>query len=242
MRIGDRAAGRDARRADRAARREDVPDVFAPAQDEPSEEQPIEEHAREDITSTLTMADLYAGQGLIDEARHIYENILLRDPDNEAVRAKLAALDATAADAIRRSQAGAWLAKVGAARGGPCLERCWPESGIASKGRWRSASSASTASPSRPSTTATGPARRPRRGVRRLRQIDPPANTELNTGEVLQFSLVTEKLHHLSLRRHLRVLHPARAAARRQLRPRAIRAVQGEASASRRVDLRGMTI
>ncbi len=39
------------------------------------------------------MADLYARQGLIDDARHIYENILARDPDNHAVTAKLAMLD-----------------------------------------------------------------------------------------------------------------------------------------------------
>jgi len=38
------------------------------------------------------MADLYARQGLINDARHIYENILHRDPSNEDVRAKLNAL------------------------------------------------------------------------------------------------------------------------------------------------------
>ena len=48
-------------------------DIFAPA--EP--------------TNTLTMAELYERQGLHDEARHIYENILQRDPENAAVRAKL---------------------------------------------------------------------------------------------------------------------------------------------------------
>jgi hypothetical protein len=40
------------------------------------------------------MADLYANQGLIDEARDIYEDVLARDPDNAVVRAKLEALDA----------------------------------------------------------------------------------------------------------------------------------------------------
>jgi hypothetical protein len=46
----------------------------------------------EDFARTLTMADLYAGQGLIDEARDIYEDILARDPNNATVRAKLDAL------------------------------------------------------------------------------------------------------------------------------------------------------
>ncbi|PYQ25467.1 MAG: hypothetical protein DMF56_27355 [Acidobacteria bacterium] len=46
----------------------------------------------EDVTSTITMADLYARQGLTDDARQIYETILMRDPDNEEVRAKLDAL------------------------------------------------------------------------------------------------------------------------------------------------------
>jgi len=85
----------------------DVADVFAPAEEQP----------REDITSTLTMADLYAGQGLIADARQIYETILLRDPNNETVRAKLAALDTTTERPQRRDPKVArletWLAKVG---------------------------------------------------------------------------------------------------------------------------------
>jgi len=59
----------------------DESDVFAPA------EAPVE-----DITNTLTMADLYARQGLTDDARHIYESILQRDPSNSIVREKLDAL------------------------------------------------------------------------------------------------------------------------------------------------------
>jgi tetratricopeptide (TPR) repeat protein len=47
----------------------------------------------EDITNTLTMADLYARQGLTDDARHIYESILQRDPGNSAVREKVEALN-----------------------------------------------------------------------------------------------------------------------------------------------------
>jgi tetratricopeptide (TPR) repeat protein len=83
----------------------DVADVFAPAEEQP----------REDITSTLTMADLYAGQGLVADARQIYETILLRDPDNDTVREKLAALDQPQAAGGRDPKVvklEAWLAKV----------------------------------------------------------------------------------------------------------------------------------
>ncbi|HEV8434337.1 MAG TPA: tetratricopeptide repeat protein [Thermoanaerobaculia bacterium] len=84
----------------------DVADVFAPAEEQP----------REDITSTLTMADLYAGQGLVADARQIYETILLRDPNNDAVREKLAALDRPQAAVGRDPKVAkleAWLAKIG---------------------------------------------------------------------------------------------------------------------------------
>ncbi|HET7706481.1 MAG TPA: tetratricopeptide repeat protein, partial [Thermoanaerobaculia bacterium] len=47
----------------------------------------------DDFAKTLTMADLYANQGLIDEARDIYEDVLARDPDNAVVLAKLQALE-----------------------------------------------------------------------------------------------------------------------------------------------------
>ncbi|MEO8033343.1 MAG: hypothetical protein ABI837_02850 [Acidobacteriota bacterium] len=47
----------------------------------------------DDFAKTITMADLYAGQGLVDEARDIYEDILARDPNNASIRAKLEALD-----------------------------------------------------------------------------------------------------------------------------------------------------
>lgn len=77
-------------------------DVFAPST--PAE--PV--HAADDVASTITMADLYARQGLVDDARHIYETILARDPENAAVTAKLSALDR--ARTIRRLES--WLAKV----------------------------------------------------------------------------------------------------------------------------------
>ena len=77
-------------------------DVFAP--DTPAE--PV--HAADDVASTLTMADLYARQGLVDDARQIYETILARDPANAAVSAKLAALDR--GRTVRKLEN--WLAKV----------------------------------------------------------------------------------------------------------------------------------
>jgi hypothetical protein len=85
----------------------DVADVFAPAP---------EPEPQEDITSTLTMADLYARQGLIADARQIYETILHRDPNNDGVRAKLAALDTPQAAAGRDPKViklEAWLARIG---------------------------------------------------------------------------------------------------------------------------------
>jgi hypothetical protein len=109
-----------------------VADVFAPAAeagvaevgvaaaevDEPFAIPAAPEAAEppEDFTNTITMADLYARQGLVADARMIYENILLRDPANDGVRAKLAALDAPAATAGRDPRVvrlEAWLAKVG---------------------------------------------------------------------------------------------------------------------------------
>ena len=67
-------------------------DVFAPAEPEPA---PQEE---DDLTSTTTMADLYVRQGLVDEARKIYQHMLERDPSNEELRSKLDALDESAAE------------------------------------------------------------------------------------------------------------------------------------------------
>jgi len=64
----------------------DESDIFAPS--EPSFAEP-----QEDLSNTLTMADLYARQGLTDDARNIYEAILQRDPDNSAVREKLESLN-----------------------------------------------------------------------------------------------------------------------------------------------------
>ena len=81
----------------------DEADVFEPAAPEPPP-QP------EDFTNTLTMADLYARQGLVNDARHIYENILARDPDNLDVRARLDALTPRVNPKIERLER--WLSKV----------------------------------------------------------------------------------------------------------------------------------
>jgi tetratricopeptide (TPR) repeat protein len=63
-------------------------EVAAPVFEE--DEQPAAvETTTSDAANTATMADLYARQGLVDDARHIYENILARDPGNADVRAKL---------------------------------------------------------------------------------------------------------------------------------------------------------
>ena len=80
---------------------EEPADVFAPA----------EEEAPAEPTDTVTMADLYARQGLVAEARRIYETILQRDPANDAVREKLAALDVQPAQKkIARLEE--WLSRV----------------------------------------------------------------------------------------------------------------------------------
>lgn len=68
-------------------------DVFAPAEPEAA---PQED---DDLTSTTTMADLYVRQGLVDEARKIYEHMLERDPANDELRSKRDALDHSAAEA-----------------------------------------------------------------------------------------------------------------------------------------------
>ena len=72
----------------------------------------------EDVTNTITMADLYARQGLTDDARQIYETILARDPHNDDVRAKLDALAPHAQEAAaipanaKVARLEGWLSKV----------------------------------------------------------------------------------------------------------------------------------
>jgi hypothetical protein len=82
-------------------------------------EEPAAEPAAiaDDQTATLTMAELYAKQGHDAAAREIYERVLERDPRNEDVRARLAALPSGSAPAPSpRNEAAArlerWLEKV----------------------------------------------------------------------------------------------------------------------------------
>lgn len=83
---------------------EPAAEVFAPAEPEPAAEvfalaapEPAPSaDAEGDITATTTMADLYVRQGLIDDARKIYEQVLQRHPDDDEVRAKLQALASSA--------------------------------------------------------------------------------------------------------------------------------------------------
>jgi tetratricopeptide (TPR) repeat protein len=74
-------------RSREAAESEPVAEVFAPV--EPDSPEPAPD---DDVTATTTMADLYVRQGLIDDARKIYEHVLQRDPSDEEVRTKLNAL------------------------------------------------------------------------------------------------------------------------------------------------------
>lgn len=69
---------------------ETAADVFAPSEPEAVAQD-------DDITATTTMADLYVRQGLLNDARRIYEHLLQRDPYDDDVRAKLEALDAQVA-------------------------------------------------------------------------------------------------------------------------------------------------
>jgi hypothetical protein len=74
------------------AESEPAAEVFAPAEPEPAPSA----DADGDVTATTTMADLYVRQGLIEDARKIYEQVLQRHPDDDDVRTKLEALTASA--------------------------------------------------------------------------------------------------------------------------------------------------
>ncbi len=85
-----------------SAAQEDESDVFAAVVAEAS--------PAADFASTLTMAELYERQGLVHEARHIYEDILAREPGNDEVRTKLDALTPHVNPKIDRLER--WLTKV----------------------------------------------------------------------------------------------------------------------------------
>jgi tetratricopeptide (TPR) repeat protein len=71
---------------------------------------PGEATETDDAASTITMADLYVRQGLLEDARHIYENILARDPGNAEVRGKLEAITPRVNPKVAALER--WLAKV----------------------------------------------------------------------------------------------------------------------------------
>jgi tetratricopeptide (TPR) repeat protein len=73
-------------------------------------EEEIPDVSSEDAANTVTMADLYVGQGLVEEARHIYAHILARDPNNADVRAKLEAITPRVNRKVAALER--WLAKV----------------------------------------------------------------------------------------------------------------------------------
>src|SRR5262245_19832404 len=81
---------------------EPAADVFAPAETV---------QAAEDVTQTATMGDLYARQGLVDDARQIYESVLEREPKNEEVRSKLETL-AQSPSAVKVTKMQDWLYRV----------------------------------------------------------------------------------------------------------------------------------
>jgi tetratricopeptide (TPR) repeat protein len=77
------------------------------------------EHPADDVTNTITMGDLYARQGLVDDAREIYSRVLERDPGNESIRARLddlqqqpAPAQPASAAAAKSARLEAWLSKV----------------------------------------------------------------------------------------------------------------------------------
>ena len=73
-------------RSEEASGGDPAADIFAPS--EPEVPAPAD-----DVTATTTMADLYVRQGLIDDARKIYEHMLQRNPSDDEVRGKLDALN-----------------------------------------------------------------------------------------------------------------------------------------------------
>ncbi|HSP34189.1 MAG TPA: tetratricopeptide repeat protein [Thermoanaerobaculia bacterium] len=74
-----------------------------------------------DFARTIRMADLFAAEGSINEARDIYEDLLARDPQNAQIRAKLDALrpaaqgaepEASPANKEKVAKLESWLARV----------------------------------------------------------------------------------------------------------------------------------
>lgn len=90
---------------------DELPSATAPAAPEPfATGRDTGEPEPADAANTLTMADLYARQGLVEQARAIYERILARDPDDTAVREKLESLTSRVNPKIAALER--WLEKV----------------------------------------------------------------------------------------------------------------------------------
>ncbi|HXB96474.1 MAG TPA: tetratricopeptide repeat protein, partial [bacterium] len=86
---------RAAQNSGAAAAAPSAPSAPVPAQ--PLASKPAGEDADEmDDFMTAAVADIYVKQGLVDEARRIYERILRREPGNSDVRDKLAVLEGKA--------------------------------------------------------------------------------------------------------------------------------------------------
>jgi tetratricopeptide (TPR) repeat protein len=105
-----------------ASERRELPPVGE--HDRPAAAFPSSEHLADDVTNTITMGDLYARQGLVDDAREIYSRVLERDPGNESVRAKLDQLHAarpqvpTSNANAKAARLEAWLSRVKRGSGG----------------------------------------------------------------------------------------------------------------------------
>jgi tetratricopeptide (TPR) repeat protein len=93
-------------------------------EERPAAALPPSEHLADDVTNTITMGDLYARQGLVDDAREIYSRVLERDPGNESVRAKLDHLQQapspvpTSNANAKAARLEAWLSRVKRGSGG----------------------------------------------------------------------------------------------------------------------------
>lgn len=87
--------------SDAFASSEPASEVIAPAAPESAPQAETD-----DVTATTTMADLYVRQGLIGEARTIYEHVLQRHPADSVVRAKLEALRDSSPSVDREEPAG----------------------------------------------------------------------------------------------------------------------------------------
>ena len=70
---------------------ESEPDTGRPEEDE-ANQSGVAGHDEDDVVSTITMADLYARQGHVDQAREIYRSILEREPGHGEARERLDSL------------------------------------------------------------------------------------------------------------------------------------------------------